>query len=139
MKEKFIKLFEQFFSFGVIGLINTVLNLLIYWGCVAIGLHYLLANAIGFLITVAISYVLNNAFTFRNGGKKPEWSLRTLGKAYASYFMTCIVINSILLWFWTDLIGVNVNLGPLLNIFITVPLNFLMNKFWVYGKKKEEA
>lgn len=60
---------RQFISFGLTCGINTILNLLIYWGCIDIGIHYFLANAIGIVITVAISYVLNNLFTFREEGK----------------------------------------------------------------------
>ena len=32
-------------------------------------------------------------------------------------------------------IRINQNLAPVINIFFTVPLNFLLNKFWAYRKK----
>lgn len=130
------KLIEQFIKFGLVGVVNTVLGLVIYWGCVALGIHYLLANAVGFVITVAISYVLNNLFTFKTKDGQAEWSVRTLLKAYASYFTSGMVLNSILLWFWNDQIGLNENLAPVLNLFITVPVNFLFNKLWVYRDKR---
>ena len=50
---------KEFVKFGVVGGINTGLNLVIYWICVGLGIHYLVANTVGFVITVAISYVLN--------------------------------------------------------------------------------
>ncbi len=132
---------REFVTFGIVGGINTVLNLVIYWVCMWFGIHYLLANAAGFIITVAISYVLNNIFTFRTseGGNpgKPEWSFRTLLKVYVSYFATGMVLNSILLWFWNDLIGLNKNLAPVLNLFVTVPLNFLLNKLWAYRQTQK--
>ncbi len=132
---------REFVTFGIVGGINTVLNLVIYWVCMWFGIHYLLANAAGFIITVAISYVLNNIFTFRTseGGNpgKPEWYFRTLLKVYVSYFATGMVLNSILLWFWNDLIGLNKNLAPVLNLFVTVPLNFLLNKLWAYRQTQK--
>lgn len=126
----------EFVKFGIVGGINTVLNLVIYWICIWLGIHYLAANATGFVITVAISYVLNNIFTFRpTDGRKAEWSLRTLFKVYLSYFLTGMVLNSLLLWFWNDLIGINENLAPVLNLFLTVPINYLLNKLWAYRKR----
>lgn len=129
---------KEFVKFGLVGGVNTVLNLVIYWICTGIGIHYLVANAIGFMITVAISYVLNNIFTFRSvDGGKPVWSLRTLFKVYVSYFATGMVLNSLLLWFWNDLIGIDKNLAPVFNLFVTIPLNFLLNKLWAYGNTKK--
>ena len=130
---------KEFVKFGIVGGINTGLNLVIYWICVGLGIHYLVANTVGFVITVAISYVLNNIFTFQpsDGGKR-EWSFRTLFKVYVSYFATGMVLNSLLLWFWNDLIGINENLAPVLNLFVTVPLNFLLNKLWAYRNTKKE-
>lgn len=124
----------QFLRFGIIGAINSILNILIYWVCIYLGVHYFIANAVGFVITVAISYVLNNKYTFSEKGISTEWSLRKLMRAYASYFVTGILLNSFLLWIWNERLGIDVNLAPVLNLFITVPLNFFINKFWVYRK-----
>lgn len=130
---------RQFFKFGIVGGVNTVLSLIIYWIMVGLGIHYFAANTVGFIITVAISYVLNNIFTFKEMGEKIRWSFITLFKVYAAYFLTGIVINTSLLWFWNDYIGINKNLSPILNLFITIPLNFLLNKLWTYKNNKEQS
>ena len=44
----------QFMKFGIVGGLNSILNIVIYWICVRYGMHYLIANTIGFVITVAI-------------------------------------------------------------------------------------
>lgn len=129
-----IEYIKQFISFGLIGGLNTILSLGIYWLVVYLGGHYLLANAIAFAITVFISYVLNNIFTFKGEGKA-EWSLKTLFKVYVSYSITGLFLTSILLWVWTDCLGINENIAPIINLFFTIPLNFLLNKFWAYKKK----
>lgn len=94
MKDRIIGLGKQFINFGLIGGINTILNLVIYWICIRIGIHYLLANIIGFVITVTISYVLNNLFTFRDANQMVEWAFRTLLKVYVSYFFTGLLFRS---------------------------------------------
>ncbi len=132
MKDRIIRLVKQFMSFGIVGAINTILGLVIYWGMVGVGIHYLIANTVGFVITVAISYVLNNIFTFRKKDEPVEWFVKKLLKVYASYFMTGIVLNSVLLWMWNDVVGINKNISPILNLFISIPVNFVLNKKWAY-------
>lgn len=127
----------QFIKFGMVGGLNSALNIIIYWVCINCGMHYLAANTIGFIITVAISYILNNLFTFSEKEEQVEWSFLRLLKTYVSYFMTGMLINSILLWFWNDYIGINENLSPILNLFATVPLNFVINKFWIYRRNRK--
>ena len=118
----------------MVGAVNTILGLAIYWICVSFGIHYLIANTIGFIITVAISYVLNNLFTFKDNEGKRDWSLITLLKVYASYFLSGMILNSVLLWFWNDYIGINDKISPVLNLFVTIPLNFVLNKMWAYRR-----
>lgn len=65
-----MKLIWQFFKFSLTGSIVTFFSLIIYWLCIYLDISYVIANAIGFVITVAISYILNNTFTFTNKGKK---------------------------------------------------------------------
>ena len=77
---------KQFILLGIIGFVNTVLSLVIYWICVGIGIHYFLANAIAFIITVAISYVLNNVITFKSSTESAHFSIEKVIKVYASYF-----------------------------------------------------
>ncbi len=133
-KKTIIEYIKQFISFGLIGGLNTFLSLGIYWLVIYLGGHYLVGSVLGFVITVAISYVLNNNFTFK-GDEKPVWSLKNLVKVYVSYALTGLILNNILLWLWIDVLGINQNLAPVINIFFTVPLNFLLNKFWAYRKK----
>ena len=133
-KKTLMEYVKQFVSFGLIGGLNTVLSLGIYWLVVYLGGHYLLGSVIGFVITVFISYVLNNIFTFK-GDEKPVWSLKNLIKVYVSYALTGLILNNILLWLWIDVLGINRNLAPVINLFFTIPLNFLLNKFWAYRKK----
>ncbi len=133
-KKTLVEYIKQFISFGLIGGLNTILSLGIYWLIVNLGGHYMVGNAVAFFITVAISYVLNNIFTFKGEGKA-EWSIKNLLKVYISYGLTGLLLNTFLLMLWIDWLGINENLAPIINLFFTIPLNFLLNKFWAYKKK----
>lgn len=151
----------QFIKFGMVGALNTVLNYLIYNFCYYVfncGVH--IANLVGFVITVFIAFLLQSRFVFRQdeGAEKRVW-WKVLIKTYVSYSFTGLLLTEILLLLWLNVIdiaqylggvcgwlsGFGVNMSqedlaasaaPLLNMVITIPTNFLINKFWAYRSKK---
>ena len=131
---KFSILLKQLVAFGFVGMTITALSLIIYWGCIYVGIHYQIANAIGFIITVALAYVLNQKFTFKDH-TETKWSFKVLLKTYISYSLTGLFMAAALLWTWTQVFHINENVAPLLNLIFTVPLNFFLNKFWGYKGK----
>lgn len=129
---------RQFLKFGVVGAVNTVLSYLItnasYYG---LHLHEQICNLISFLITVLVSYLLNSRFVFQQqeGGGQPWY--KALAKVYASYALTELVLMGILLFIQERLLGIPHFIATFLNLCVTVPLNFILNKFWAYRKKAE--
>lgn len=136
--DKLITIFYQFLKFGIVGGINTVLSLLISNGCYYIlHLHEQISNFFAFVITVFISFILNSRFVFKeegdSTGEKQPW-YKALLKVYASYALTELVIMGFLLFVEERLFGVPHYIATIVNMCVTVPLNFLLNKFWAYRK-----
>lgn len=126
----------QFIKFGMIGAVNTVLSYLItnvgYYG---FHFHEQICNLISFLITVLISYLLNSRFVFCRKEENPQPWYRALAKVYASYALTELVLMGILLFVQERLLGIPHFIATFLNLCVTVPLNFLLNKFWAYRRQ----
>lgn len=57
---------------------------------------------------------------------------KALIKTYISYSFTGLFLNSILLILWVKICGMSEFVAPILNLLISVPLNFLINKFWAF-------
>lgn len=126
----------QFIKFGIVGLSNTLISLAVYEGCLYLGVHYLLADPIGLVVSVVNAYYWNNRVVFGDGQKKPfRHHVRMYLKSLTAYG-GAFVINIILLLVWVELAGVQEWLAPFLNLLITIPLNFLVNKYWTFGQKK---
>lgn len=124
----------QFLKFGFVGGINTVLSYVIYYVlCIIMGWNYLVSQGVAWFITVFISYILNNIMTFSDG-EKPEWSIRSLVKVYVSYSITGLFLATLLSWIWVDLLSISKALAPIINLLFTIPLNFILNKYWAYAK-----
>ena len=97
------------------------------------GWNYLFSQGIAWFITVFISYILNNIMTFSDGGK-PVWDLKSLVKVYVSYSITGLFLATLLSWIWVDILSISKALAPIINLLFTIPLNFILNKYWAYAK-----
>lgn len=125
----------QFFKFGIIGAINTVLSYgITNGGYYLLHLHEQVSNIIAFVITVFISFLLNGNFVFKeNQEKRSFW--KSLLKVYAAYSITGLFLMAILLYVEEQLLGIPHYVATLMNLVVTVPLNFFLNKFWAYKQK----
>lgn len=154
--------FVQFIKFGLVGVSNTLVSQVVYMVCIALGLHYIAANIIAFIISVLNAFFWQTRFVFKedeNAEKRVWWQV--LLKTYAAYAFTGLLLNNLLLILWIDVIklenytmpltdlingfGINISnsdvakdISPLLNIVVNVPINFVINKFWAYRQKKSD-
>lgn len=130
------KSFLQFIKFGIVGGINTVLSYLITNACYyGFHLHEQLCNLITFAITVLISYLLNSRFVFDDKTRNAQPWYQALAKVYASYALTEILLVGILLYVQERRLGIPHYIATLVNLCVTVPINFLLNKFWAYRNR----
>ena len=139
-KEQIKNLIIQFIKFGTVGAINTVLSYAITNGAYyLLHLHEQISNIIAFVITVFISFMLNGRFVFtENKEERNFW--KSLLKVYASYSITGVFLTAILLYIEEELLGIPHYIATLMNLVVTIPLNFILNKFWAYkdkGKNKK--
>ena len=73
-----------------------------------------------------------------SGEKRVWW--RSLVKTYMSYAFSGLILTNILLFLWNNILSLPEFVGPILNLIITTPINFLLNKLWAFkanGKEKE--
>ena len=134
-KENLKKGIIQFIKFGTVGAINTVLSYAITNGAYyLLHLHEQISNIIAFVITVFISFMLNGKFVFtENKEERSFW--KSLLKVYASYSITGVFLTAILLYIEEELLGIPHYIATLMNLVVTIPLNFILNKFWAYKEK----
>ena len=114
----------QFLKFGVIGLVNTFVNFAVYYGLLFLRVHYLLAYAAGFAISVLNAYYWNSRLVFRK--KTGWWPLVKTVLVYLSTFL----LSMATLYGMVQGLGIPETIAPLLNLCLTVPANFLLNKYW---------
>lgn len=130
--------FMQFVKFGIIGLSNTVISyilnvaVLLILSPFSVSWDFFAGNMVGFLLSVLWSFYWNNRFVFtmQEGQQRSIW--KALLKTYLAYGFTGIILNNILSWLWITKFGISKFIAPVINLIVSVPLNFIINKLWAF-------
>lgn len=131
--------FLQFVKFGIVGASNTVVSYIIYIVSLVLfqknqwfsRTDYLIAQIIAFVLSVLWSFFWNNKYVFKSEKTKRPW-IYSLMKTYISYAFTGLFLNSILSVLWVQIFHVSKLISPLINLLVSVPINFVLNKFWAF-------
>lgn len=132
-----------FIKFGIVGFSNTIIGYLINVIALIVmkpmnfSKDYIVANVISFILSVLWSFFWNNKFVFKVEEGQERSAVKTLLKTYVSYGFTGIILNNILSFVWVDMLGVSKFFAPLINLFISVPVNFILNKMWAFRTKSK--
>ncbi len=132
MKRNYINTIIQFIKFCVVGCSNTILSYVTFFICVKLGVHYLIANLIGFVIGVLNAYFWSNKYIFKVNSGAQRNSTKSLIKTFISYGITGVLLQSILLYLFVEYMKLDSLIAQLICLLITVPLNFILNKFWSF-------
>ncbi|MCR3760024.1 GtrA family protein [Clostridium felsineum] len=147
-----IKNSYQFLKFGLVGFSNTVISTLVTYLVIFLCNLYLtphlsnitnefskllvsqIANLIGFIVGVLNSYYWNNKYVFTLEKDENRNTLKTFIKTFIAYASTGILLNGALLILWVNVLHISQYIGPIINLIITIPLNYVINKYWAYKK-----
>ena len=122
----------QFIKFGIVGLSNTVICYITYVVLIFLNIHYLLASCIGFLVSIINAFYWNNKVVFTVQRKEEGLWWKVFLKMFITYAITGLFLNNILLILWVNIWENGEISGPIINLFFTIPINFLLNKYWVF-------
>ena len=148
----------QFIKFGLVGVSNTaisygiemlcyyvlfkntkfisILNLLALLGISTDGnnVKIVITTIIAFVVSVSNSYFWNNRYVFGSGKKSLSEHFKTYFKTFDCYGITGLILSPIIKILLTK-ISVPFFIASLGALVITIPLNFVMNKFWAFKSK----
>lgn len=137
-QEKTVDSMTQFVKFGVVGVSNTIISYLLNVATLKLlepyhlSWDYVAANVVEFLLSVLWAFYWNNklVFTEKEGEKRSPWM--TLLRTYIAYAFTGILLKNVFSYVLIDVMGIDKYLAPVINLVISTPINFLINKFWAF-------
>lgn len=122
--------FKQFSKFAVVGVINTLINLVVLFVFTEyLGLYYIYSAIIAFLFAVTNSFILNTIWTFNS-----KISHKTT-KRYTKFFIVslmALMVNLLILYSLTEYFKLWYMLSQIIAIAISLWVNFFGNKNWTY-------
>lgn len=121
---------RQFIRFGLVGASSAAINLGLYYLLVWFDWHYVIANSIGWVCSVFNTFLWNNYFVFSND---THWMINVI-KTYITYAFS-LLLSTIFLWILVDVWGVSRLVAPVIVMVGMTPINFLVNKYWVFRCK----
>lgn len=137
----------QFIKFGLVGVSNTLISygiemlcyyvLFMHTAC-AESVKIIVTSVLAFVISVTNSYYWNSRYVFKNGARK------TLCEHIVSYLKTVVcygatgLVLAPLLKVYVSGLGVPYWFSSLGTLIVTIPLNFVLNKFWAFAKNADK-
>ncbi len=138
--EKTRHILIQFIKFGIVGLTNTAVSYLfniltIYLlSKTGVSWDYIAGNVVGFITGTIWSFFLNDRFVFNEKKDPDENKGKILIKTFLVYGFTIILVSNVLSYVWINIFGISKYIAPVINLCISVPLNFILNKYWAFRR-----
>ncbi|CDB75867.1 GtrA family protein [Clostridium sp. CAG:265] len=120
----------RFIKFGMVGVINTLVNWIIFFILNALGMYYILANIIAYILGTVNSYLWNTLWVFKY---KDKASTETTIK-FIILNLIGLGLNTGILYVLVDLCNLNKFIGLVITTAIVMIINYIVNKLWVFSK-----
>ena len=122
------KFFVEAFKYGIVGIINTLLTLLIIWLMRSvIGTSLIVANVTGYTAGFLNSFILNRSWTFKcNNNWKKEFL------KFLAAFAICYLIQLAFVLFLEKQTSLQERYTTLLGMIVYTGINFLLNKYFTF-------
>ena len=119
----------RFIKFGMVGVINTLVNWIIFFILNALGMYYILANIIAYILGTVNSYLWNTLWVFKY---KDKASTETTIK-FIILNLIGLGLNTGILYVLVDLCNLNKFIGLVTTTAIVMIINYIVNKLWVFS------
>lgn len=147
LSEEKINNIRQFIKFGIVGVSNTLLSYFIYAFLLLLfqqlnileSVDYLVSSIISWIISVFWSFIWNKKCVFDDTGRSRNAFWSSLIKAYCSYAFTGLLLSNLLLYVEVEKLKINKYIAPFIVLIVSIPINFILNKFWTFRKNKPDV
>lgn len=127
IKSRFIKKYQAFIRFIIVGIINTLNYYTLYIILMYFNNPYIISHTLAFVISMIGSFYLNCYFTYKT---KPTV------KKFFQFPMTYIVnysVTTLSLYILIDVLNLNEFIAPLIAAILPIPITYMVSK-WILVK-----
>ena len=101
----------------------------------ALGLHYLAAVPIAFVVGIAANYLVGVLFVFRRG----NWSMRMELTLFLAISLLALAVTELSMYVFTGLLHVDYRISRVLTGAVTYLFNFFSRRWILYRHQKDKG
>lgn len=121
----------RFIKFGLVGVLNTAINWIIFILLNSLGAYYIISNIISYSLSTLNSYIWNSKWVFKyNGDNIKETTFK-----FSILNIIGLILNTCILYVLVDILGLSKIIGLIITTGIVMILNYFINKLWVFSRK----
>lgn len=120
----------RFIKFGLVGVLNTLINWILFILLNSIGVYYIISNIIAYIISTLNSYLWNSKWVFKYSGD----NIKETSFKFIVLNIIGLTLNTIILYLLVDIVGLNKLIALVITTGIVMILNYFINKLWVFKK-----
>ena len=131
--EKYKKLITQLFKFGIVGVLATLLEWILFYVLTnIIHIHYGISTAIAFLISTIFNYYLSVKYVFdvdKEKSKKRNFII------FVIFSIIGLGLNELILWISIEKLHIYNMIGKIIATGIVMIFNFITRKLFLEKRK----
>jgi dolichol-phosphate mannosyltransferase len=125
---------KRILKFSTVGFSGLLVNMgLLYILSDYFHIYYIISSVIAIETSIITNFFLNDLWTWSDREKKSF--IRRLTQYHISVGLTAILVNWLLLIFFTEVLGVYYLISNMLGIAAGTLLNFIINDIWTFKTK----
>lgn len=127
---------RRFFLFGMVGVVNTLVDFIAFSAALAFGVAPALANVLAFATANPFSYIVNGRVTFRDASGPATLSLGGYAKFCTAHLLSLAISTALVFWLspiWGPV------LAKLLAVAMALLINFFLSASFVYGAGEKRS
>ena len=97
------------------------------------GLHYLVSNALAFVLGVSTNYLLSIRWVFKSSALANR---RSEAVIFVAIGVAGLGLNEVFIWFFTEKISLHYMFSKIISTGMVFFFNFFVRKFLLFNKKK---
>lgn len=120
----------ELIKYGFWGAISTAINIVIFIVLENMGINYILANTIGYIIAVIFNFVFNNKFVF----KENKADNRGLVK-FVLLRTTSLGIENLLFFILVSIFSIDIYISKVFISILIITFTYMLSKLFIFNRK----
>lgn len=130
---------EEGINYLIFGFLAFVLNYILYFLFAdAVGMHYMAATGLSWVLTVVFAYWTNRTFVFKSQNKEAG----AVWKEFVSFIGARVateVLELVLMYVMVDLAGINDKIAKFVCQVLVILANYVLSKIWIFKDNSSAA